>query len=784
MGINRSLKFVLLAYVLISVIITNPANATSIFSRPVFDIIDTNADPRIFEASISIDEQDALISGTIVHTIIYKDDNQPGKYTGVPSLTQLTPQIEVKVGDEVIVHFTNKLEPNCAAIDCDSSIHWHGIEVDNDSDGTGVTQNHLLPGEKYTYRFRVPRPGLFWFHPHMNPSPQVFAGTYGIFIAKDPSEAALQNNHTIPSQANTYSIVLSDIEFDAIADDSDVGNVGYIDATTQEAVPWRTLRDACAAGSTPDCNKFKDAATVLINGGPPTATLPTIKAKSGSGIRLRLLNSSTIRYFRLQVTNNGADNNLYRIGGEGGFLEFTRLEGGTLGTWNTGYNKGEIVLAPGQRADVVLVPTGNDGDTITFKYPPYNRGAFAPSSGPDMLFVTIDNSISDSPFSIAEGTPILGPGGVEDIKGVPIVDFFETPYPISGHPETPIGTTDQTIHFQAIGSGMTTIDGFIGMLDDSGPDYTMVMYGGASRYLNVRDTIEYTVQNLTKQHHPYHQHGFSFQPVRVVDNANNTLYNFNYNEFIDDIDVFQGQNVVLRMRLDDRSRITDTRQEPDAPIPDQKFPRGGAIGRWVFHCHIFLHAATGMMAEFVVRDDECNTDSDCTGGDVCTTGTCDTNLHQCSYAPIPNCCQSDADCDCNDICTIDKCIQERCEHRIIEDCRDSHEDDDDESAGVDGGGDGGFLVGPPLMIPTVPPPPLVPVAETAATVSTEDSVTGNGATDQTLATPESPEVEQAPLPKLANGAGCSTTSATEHSVFIAALTLWLLQRRRRITIES
>ena len=69
------------------------------------------------------------------------------------------PQIVVNVGDEIIVTLTNNLENPCAAIACDTSIHWHGLELDNDSDGTGVTQNHLTAGQTYTYRFLTSRPG-------------------------------------------------------------------------------------------------------------------------------------------------------------------------------------------------------------------------------------------------------------------------------------------------------------------------------------------------------------------------------------------------------------------------------------------------------------------------------------------------------------------------------------------------------------------------------------------------------------------------------------------------
>ena len=217
------------------------------FSRPVLNVTDTNADPNVFEAHLSVDEQDVDIGGTTVHTLIYKDVNNPGAYAGTPNGIPI-PQIVVNVGDEVIVTLTNDLADPCAAIACDTSIHWHGLELDADSDGTGVTQNHLTPGQTYTYRFKTFRPGIFWFHPHMKPGPQTFAGCYGAFIVKDPNEAALQAADKIPPAANTYTVVLSDIEFD------EDGDVGYLDnGAPPDAVPWATLHGLCEGGNMMAC---------------------------------------------------------------------------------------------------------------------------------------------------------------------------------------------------------------------------------------------------------------------------------------------------------------------------------------------------------------------------------------------------------------------------------------------------------------------------------------------------------------------------------------------------
>ncbi|MDH3638599.1 MAG: multicopper oxidase domain-containing protein [Gammaproteobacteria bacterium] len=380
------------------------AGAT-ILSQPVLNVVDTNPAANVFQADLSADEQDVDIDGTIMHALIYKDDNNPGAYPAVAPNSIPVPQIVVNVGDEVIVKLTNRISAGCAAIACESSIHWHGLELDNDSDGTGVTQNHLLENETYTYRFRAPRPGVFWFHTHMLPGPQTFA--------------------------------------------------------------------------------------------------------------------------------------------------------------------------------VVIVPTGNQDDIITVTGLAYNRGG--PSNNNpagDLLYIKIDNTLVDTPFSIAAGNDVLGAGGVEDLKSVVITDFLIDPVSfIPGGVDSPIGSTNETIVLSAVGSGALAIDGVVGEFEDSGPDYTMVPYQATSRYALTGDTLELTISNTTRLHHPFHHHGFSFQPIRIVDNGadpndtsdDSTLYTFDYDEFIDTIDVFDGQSVIRRWCCERISFRSSDRDLDPTPLP--LFPR-------------------------------------------------------------------------------------------------------------------------------------------------------------------------------------------------------------------
>ncbi|WP_406738664.1 multicopper oxidase family protein [Streptomyces sp. NBC_00853] len=68
-----------------------------------------------------------------------------------------------------------------------TSLHWHGLSLRNDMDGVpGLTQREIAPGASFPYKFAVPNPGTYWFHPHTGV--QQDRGLYGALIIEDPKE--------------------------------------------------------------------------------------------------------------------------------------------------------------------------------------------------------------------------------------------------------------------------------------------------------------------------------------------------------------------------------------------------------------------------------------------------------------------------------------------------------------------------------------------------------------------------------------------------------------------
>lgn len=87
------------------------------------------------------------------------------------------PELRVKQGDLVEVTLRNE------DVDQGVTIHWHGIDVPNAEDGVaGVTQNAVVPGESYTYRFRAEQVGTFWYHTHQVSSKEVRRGLFGALV--------------------------------------------------------------------------------------------------------------------------------------------------------------------------------------------------------------------------------------------------------------------------------------------------------------------------------------------------------------------------------------------------------------------------------------------------------------------------------------------------------------------------------------------------------------------------------------------------------------------------
>jgi FtsP/CotA-like multicopper oxidase with cupredoxin domain len=90
------------------------------------------------------------------------------------------PLIEVMRGSSITVLLSNRLPQP-------TSIHWHGIRLENRNDGTpAMTQPAVSPGAGFVYHLRFPDSGIYWYHPHVREDAQQELGLYGNLLVRDP----------------------------------------------------------------------------------------------------------------------------------------------------------------------------------------------------------------------------------------------------------------------------------------------------------------------------------------------------------------------------------------------------------------------------------------------------------------------------------------------------------------------------------------------------------------------------------------------------------------------
>ena len=387
------------------------------------------------------------------------------------------PTIRVRKGDRLVVKFTNSLpEP--------TTIHWHGLRVPAAMDGTEAVQNPVLPGQTFEYAFTVPDAGTYWYHPHIRSSAQIGAGLYGAIVVEDPAE---------PKLGDDMVLVLSDI---GIEDDG-------------------TLTPADENG---DIGAYfgREGNTVLVNG----RIMPKLLARVGVPQRWRAVNAARSRYFRFNLPGQ----KLVKVGSDGGLLERP-------------VPVDEVTLAPGERADLYVLPAVTAERAVVVPRMDANRFNLPGPEAPGELFRF--ELTEDAPGFGAEALPeAFSPIELPDTTGAPVqrVELME---------------------MQEAGGGILGINGISGNHGEHGEHEMLMSHVGTTEIWELTNTTPYD--------HPFHLHGFFFQ-VLDVDGKPPA-----YRELKDTLNLNPKEKVRVAVHFDDRP------------------------GMWMFHCHIVDHHELGMM---------------------------------------------------------------------------------------------------------------------------------------------------------------------------------------------
>src|SRR5215211_6541830 len=90
--------------------------------------------------------------------------------------------LKVAQGTEILVHVENYG-------DLDTTVHWHGLRLENRYDGVPhETQAPIPVGGEFSYHIQFPDPGLHWYHPHIREDYTQELGLYGniLVVSADP----------------------------------------------------------------------------------------------------------------------------------------------------------------------------------------------------------------------------------------------------------------------------------------------------------------------------------------------------------------------------------------------------------------------------------------------------------------------------------------------------------------------------------------------------------------------------------------------------------------------
>lgn len=221
------------------------------------------------------------------------------------------PVIEAKQGVPLEIRLTNNLpEPTV--------VHWHGLRIPAEMDGTEVVQRPVQPGETFTYRFTPPDAGAFWYHPHANETEQLEKGLYGALIVRGADEPTLDGEQIL---------VLDDLKLN-----------------------WRGR--IAGFGNLLDRHNGREGNVRLVNG----KAEPELTIAAGQIERWRIINASSARYVHLSIGGRP-----FRIlGADGGLIEAP-------------VEATEVLLAAADRVDLAVGPF-EEGEVLTVEALPYNRG--------------------------------------------------------------------------------------------------------------------------------------------------------------------------------------------------------------------------------------------------------------------------------------------------------------------------------------------------------------------------------------------------------------------------
>jgi spore coat protein A, manganese oxidase len=408
--------------------------------------------------------------------------------------------------------------------------HFHGGEVRSDSDGGpdewftpgGEGPVYQLPtgngkrgpGYKnnvYTYN-NAQEATTLWFHEHTLGATRtnVFAGLAAFYFLRDQYDTGLPGSPlNLPIGPQEVELVFQDRQFD------DTGQLFFPDGT-----PPGTADTLFLDPTNPLIHPYWIPEffgnVVVVNG--KAWPYFTVEAKR---YRFHLLGGANARFWQIELgTAAGGTPNppIYVIGTDGGFLDAPVKVSSLIADPITGIGADWLLMAPGERYDIIVDFTGLAGQTINlwnYAAAPYPAGTSPVGQpyGQMMQFRVVAATTPDTSYDPATGGPLRG--GVNQPPA--IVRFTDGAGNIA--PGVTISKKRQLVLREVLSPtgpievlvNNTQFEGFREGTRDPIPGARKLGANWINEMPQVGSTEEWEIINLTGDAHPMHFHLIQFQ---------------------------------------------------------------------------------------------------------------------------------------------------------------------------------------------------------------------------------------------------------------------------------
>ncbi len=451
------------------------------------------------------------------------------------------------------IHLAHLMKPGIPVV-----THLHGGHTESASDG--------LPDAWFTQGFKETGPGwvkknlhydndqeaaTLWYHDHALGYTRlnVYAGLAGFYLLTDANEQQLINNGVLPSGNYERGIVIQDRMF------MTNGDLFYPSADPMMLPP---------SSPTPSVLPEFFGNFIVVNGMIwPKLTVEPRK------YRFRFLNGSDSRFYILRLSNGA---NFMQIGTDEGLLPFP-------------VTLNELLLGPGERADLIVDFSGASGNIVLQNFGPDGpfKGAADPQPPADpnttgsIMQFSVTQPLSPTPNATVTTATALRPA---------IAPLVQT------------GATRQLVLFEGLDQ-FGRLQPLLGTLAEG----SKAWFEPVTENPMLNDVEVWEVYNATPDAHPIHLHLVSFQIINREDFTGNVIPKPQIQH-----DGTTGEGGILQ--------LTGLLNNAQPPAPNEKGWKDTAVmppgkvtrviakfdraGLYVWHCHILSHEDHEMMRPYQV----------------------------------------------------------------------------------------------------------------------------------------------------------------------------------------